>query len=330
VRVLQELVHQQHTYKQRAEKVISLLTTPHQRRRIAIKCASRANEENQWGDFHFATSLAKALRRTGHIVRVDSRESWHCGLAESDDVVIVLRGLVPYEPRLHQKNIIWVISHPNDISTTELMKYDHIYVASAFHANKLSELEVLPLEVLPQCVDTNDFVFDERTVSSQSERILFVGNSRGIFRDAVRWSIERNLDIDVYGVGWESFISDSALKGQLIPNSVLGEVYASYRLVVCDHWADMKRLGYISNRVFDVLAVGGELAIDDVTGLDELIPSGIHVFGSADDLERICREFRPADIAKKRELASWAAKNHSFDARANTILAKIDELEGTL
>jgi hypothetical protein len=175
-------------------------------------------------------------------------------------------------------------------------------------------------------VDTDRFAFDPENFTAPPGRPVFVGNSRGILRDAVRWSMERNLEIDVYGTGWEPFIPSSMLRGQLVPNAVLSDVYASSRLVLCDHWEDMKRLGYISNRVFDVLAVGGELAVDNVVGLSELVPYGYYVCENADDLERLVRDHRPMSIEKKRKLANWVAENHSFAARARTVLARIRQL----
>ena len=38
-----------------------------------------------------------------------------------------------------------------------------------------------------------------------------------------------------------------------------------------DHWADMRELGFVSNRTFDVLASGGRLFSDDVPGLRDLL-----------------------------------------------------------
>lgn len=323
---LQNLVEEKHTYDNRAATALTLLSQRPARLRIAIKCAAKTSEEQKWGDFHFANSLAAAMRAEGHIVRVDNREDWNAGICDADDVVIVLRGLIAYEPKPHQRNIMWLISHPNDVPISELETYDHVYVASSFHADLLKPLCMVPVEFLPQAVDAQRFRFDPEVVGSRQDRTLFVGNSRNIFREVVEWSMQEKLDIDIYGSGWDSFVPKDRLKGQLVPNEVLGEMYASSRAVLCDHWHDMKAMGYISNRVFDVLMAGGQLIIDDVVGLKELIPGGYRIYNSREELAAAVRTNAPVDIEARRALSQWTAKNHSFNARARTMLERISDM----
>src|SRR5690606_31413752 len=148
----------------------------------------------------------------------------------SDDVVIVLRGLIPYKPRPHQTNIMWLISHPHDVTVAEMEGFDHVYVASQPHAEMLARDYGLPAEFLPQGTDTDRFFLAEKHLATHPDRNLYVANSRGIFRDPVRWAIQHELSIDIYGAGWEPFITDSRNRGGLVPNEVLGELYGSSRL----------------------------------------------------------------------------------------------------
>jgi GT2 family glycosyltransferase len=320
---LRKLIREEHTYDARAEVVIRKLLQTKPATRVSIKCAAISSEKAQWGDYHFAMSLAAALRPLGYTVRVDCREAWESGIADTDDVVICLRGLLAYKPKPHQINILWIISHPDVVTAAELQDYDHVYVAAERHAAMLAEASGRPTEFLPQCTDRNRFFFNEETVNTHPERALYVGNSRGVFRDPVLWSMEHNVDIDIYGVGWEPFISDPRLKGRLVPNEVLGDLYGASRVVICDHWDDMRRLGYVSNRLFDVIAAGGELLIDDVAGLGELVPGGYHVYGDADDFVAKCRQERPFDRSKRKELSDWVLAHHSFDSRARTISERV-------
>jgi GT2 family glycosyltransferase/spore maturation protein CgeB len=326
VKLLQELVRKVHTYDRRARQFVEQIANADAPVKIAIKCAAVHAERDQWGDYHFAESLAAALRAEGHLVRVDCRESWNSGLSNSDDVVLVLRGLVPYRPKAHQKNIMWLISHPSGIAASELDGYDHLYVASAMHAEMLAAESEVPVEFLPQCTDVRRFGFDPEVIGTRSERAVFVGNSRGVLRDCVRWCIEQKLGVDIYGTGWEPFIKDGRLMGHLIPNQVLAGVYASSRVVLCDHWPDMKRLGYISNRVFDVLCAGGVLAVDDVRGLDDLIPGGYHVYSDAADLRRIVEADPEVDLESRKRVSMEIEKQHSFEARARTISGLVERL----
>lgn len=331
VRQLQDLVQREHSYDVRAQHLLETLTQQGRPLRIAIKSATKEEEREQWGDYHFAESLAAALRRLGHVVRVDCRERWHCGVAASDDAVIVLRGLVPYKPRLHQLNILWLISHPDDVTQSELRGYDHVYVASEKHTAILVGDFGVEASFLPQCTDTGRFAFTPGAQAAHPERNLYVANSRGIFRDPVRWSMQNELPIDIYGVGWEPFITDARYRGQLVPNEVLGELYASSRLVICDHWEDMRKLGYVSNRVFDVLACGGRLITDRVEGIESLVPAEfVAFFDDEASFAALLREDVSFDENRRRRAADWVRGHHSFDARARAITGRIAELFATM
>lgn len=324
--LLQQIVKQHHTYDNRADMVLNILSGSPRRPRIAIKCAAKRDELQQWGDYHFACSLAVALRSTGYTVRVDAREDWYCGISEADDCVIVLRGLVSYKCKRHQKNIMWLISHPHDVPSSEILSYDHVYVASDLHVD-LVQRECYPAaEFLPQCTDVRRFKFEIDPALPRSRRILFVGNSRGHFRETVRWSIEAGFDVEVYGAGWEPFIGKDYVRAKNVPNDVLGSLYANSRYVLCDHWPDMKSLGYVSNRVFDVIAVGGRLICDYVNGLNDLIPWRMDQYASKEELIKILSRDSAESISEARTKSDWVAAHHSFDVRATTISRKIEEL----
>ncbi|TFL15997.1 glycosyltransferase family protein [Jannaschia formosa] len=320
---MQEVIRTGHTYDVRARELLSHLTEKAPIR-IAIKCAATYKEREQWGDFHYAQSLAAALRRQGFVARVDCRESWDSGVSNSDDVVIALRGLRRYVPKRHQTNLLWLISHPNAISISELEEFDHAYVASQYHADSLAQLVPGRIDFMPQCTDTTRFFFDAAEINSQPNRNLYVANSRGVLRDPVRWAIQHELDIDIYGVGWEAFITDERFKGGVISNQVLGGFYASSRLVICDHWDDMKALGYVSNRVFDVLGAGGRLAVDGVRGLADLVPPDYaNCFEGVEEFTAILNGADLVDLDKRRDVADWVKRTHSFDARAAVFAEKI-------
>ncbi|PWJ12933.1 glycosyltransferase family protein [Jannaschia seohaensis] len=323
---MQDVIRTHHTYDVRARELVSRLTADAPVR-IAIKCAAHYREREQWGDYHYAQSLAAALRRQGYVARVDCRESWYSGVSESDDAVIVLRGLLDYNPKRHQTNLLWLISHPNAVSIAELDQFDHVFVASQFHAETLAQLVPGKIDFMPQCTDTSRFYFDPDEINSCPDRNLYVANSRGVFRTPVRWAIQGELDLDIYGVGWQPFITDERHKGEVISNRVLGGFYASSRLVICDHWDDMRALGYVSNRVFDVLGAGGRLVVDSVRGLEDLVPlEYIEIFNNFEEFSAILRGPNHVDLDQRREIADWVARNHSFDARAAVLAEKIRQV----
>lgn len=322
VEELRAIVRSQHNYSERARYLLSSIEAKGRPVRISIKCAARFKERHIWGDYHFANSLARCLRSEGFVVRVDCIEMWNSPLCETDDVVIVLSGRGKYNPIPNQLNLLWIISHPGSISVNDVESYDHVYVASQIHAEFLRGACTRSIDVMLQCSDRYLFPFEEDDAHGSGVPI-FVGNSRGVFRQAVRWAAEAEADFDLYGFGWEQFISDSRLKGINIPNDVLGSFYKQARFVLCDHWDDMKRLGYLSNRAFDVLGCGGHLVVDDVAGIEDVLPGGYSVFRSKDDLEAIFAYEKRASIQELRERARWVHEHHSFDARARVFAERI-------
>lgn len=323
VQILKDMVVRQHSYAQRAEQIHALVQGAPPLR-IAIKCPAPYEQRGRWGDTHFANSLADSLRRLGCAVRVDFKENWATALGCTDDVVIVLRGLSEYATSPGQFNIAWLISHPDAVSTAELARYDHVFVASKPYTAHLAGLLPGGVSFLPQCSDTRRFNFDPARIGRRADRALFVGNSRGVFRPAVRWAVDQDLDIDIYGENWDGFVKDARLKGRAIPNEVLGELYSSSGLVLSDHWADMARFGFLSNRAYDVLACGGLLLTDPVTGIEDLLPVGSYLtFASAEELAGHVRAPRDVDLERRKAFSDWVVENHSFDVRAREILSLV-------
>ncbi len=294
--------------------------------RVSIKSAAPAGLPGRhWGDTHFAESLADALTGLGYQVRIDPREQWDAPIAATDDVVIALRGRFAYEPKPHQKNILWLISHPEDVPPAEMEGYDHVFVASTPYAELLAQTVPVPVECLHQCTDPRRFHPDADPAGMPAAELLFVGNSRGSFRDPVRWAIEADRPLTVYGNGWAGLVPPARLHGGFVPNAMLGRLYAASGAVLCDHWPDMRRLGFVSNRVFDVLASGTRLIVDDVAGLAELIGDAAHVYRDrADYLARLDEPAR--DPARTRETALRILAEHSFEVRAGVITTRIEAL----
>ena len=69
-----------------------------------------------WGDWHFANSLARALRRLGQDVAVDTKQARERETRRFDDVLLTLRGLDEVPPAPGRVNLIWVISHPDEVT----------------------------------------------------------------------------------------------------------------------------------------------------------------------------------------------------------------------
>lgn len=277
----------------------------------------------RWGDWHFAHSLKDSLERLGQWVAIDHPQTRDRATRELDDVVLVLRGLDRVEPPAHTTNLLWVISHPEQVDAAEVQQYDAAWAASTTWSAARSSEWGLRVEPLLQCTDATRFHPGLASADHSGPRTLFVGNSRGELRPSVVAALETGLDLTVIGHGWLDHVP---VARSHVANDELGRLYASAGLVLNDHWADMRAEGFVSNRVFDVLATGARLLSDDVAGLEEAIGSGVvRTWRTVEEFRRLTTDERDAawpDAATRRRTAERVVAEHSFDARAATLLER--------
>jgi hypothetical protein len=162
----------------------------------------------------------------------------------------------------------------------------------------------------------------ERQVSER-EGIIYVANSRKVRRDMAQWIDEIGPDVAVYGHGWGKFDLKDRVKGEHIPNTELGKVYQNARLVLNDHWLDMRTLGYVSNRIFDCLSCGVPVISDDFPALRNLLGDGLEYADSAAGLktalERCDNHYQ--DVLERAQ-SCWRiiGPAYTFEQRAAEIL----------
>lgn len=291
------------------------------RLRWSIKTAAWAGERgDDWGDVFFARDLAEALRGAGQEVVIDNRESSVRPESEHlDDVSLVLRGLdrVPLNP--WAMNVLWVISHPDRVSDVELAGYDLRYSAGPRWAQKTARRTSLPIEPLLQA--TNPSRFHPGPVDpGLSSDVLFVGKTREVFRPVVRDAVEAGLDLSVWGEGWTRFISDEHVRGTFLSNDELAVAYRSARLVLNDHWRDMAREGFISNRLFDAVASGAAVISDEAEGLVDVFGPAVRTYRTVEDLRRLSQHAWVDDVGARASSAAAIANEHSFARRASVLV----------
>ncbi|AOX66776.1 hypothetical protein BJK06_14530 [Curtobacterium sp. BH-2-1-1] len=288
----------------------------------SLKIAAPAGPEGDgWGDVHFAAELAAALERLGQRVRVDRRDAHVRDDDGADDVTLVVRGLDRVPPNPASVNLLWVISHPDDVADTELRSFDQAFAAGPAWAAAASARSGVPVRTLLQATDPAVF---RPGVSSGPDagRVVFVGSTRGAARPVVADAVALGADLRVHGPGWEDVVPESSLGTPSLSRAEVARAYASARVVLNDHWPDMAAGGFVSNRVFDVLAAGGVVVTDPVVGLGEVldVPT-LAVAGSREDLAALLDPAYPwPDEASRAEVAARIAAEHSFDARARVLL----------
>jgi len=289
----------------------------------SVKIAAPAGPEGDgWGDVHFADELAGALGRLGQRVRVDRRDAHVRDDDGVDDVTLVVRGLDRVPPNPASVNLLWVISHPDDVADTELRSFDAAFAAGPVWAAAASARAGVPVRTLLQATDPSVF-HPSRAGGPDAGRVVFVGSTRGTARPVVAGAVALGADLRVHGPGWDDVVPEALRGAGSLTRADVAASYASARVVLNDHWPDMASGGFVSNRVFDVLASGGVVVTDPVAGLEDVldVPT-LAVARSRDDLAALLDPARTWPTpAERAAIATRVAAEHSFDARARVLLA---------
>lgn len=288
--------------------------------RWSLKLPSAAGPGgDRWGDTHFANALAKALRGLGQDVVTRRRGAHTSGPTHLDDVALAVRGLYPISPTPGQVNVLWVISHPDDVQVDEFDGYDLVFAASHRWSQDLSAR--LGREVVP-LLQASEFEQPVAEVVAEAPGVVFVGAASPQRERPLVWqAVEAGVPLTVYGPGWES-LPPGIWRGDYVENTALPELYRRHGIVLADHWPDMARHGFIANRVFDAVASGARVICDDVVGVHEVFdPRDVVVARTPDEIAVAVDELgRPAaggDIPRP---------TLSFDDRARVLLARVTHL----
>jgi spore maturation protein CgeB len=152
--------------------------------------------------------------------------------------------------------------------------------------------------------------------------LLFVGNSRRVDRWMPMTCAARGLPVTVYGQDWEGRLPPEAIGGRHVPNGRLGAYYRAAKVVLNDHWPDMARRGFVSNRIFDAGLCGALVVSDRFEGAEIFFGSVVTCRGEA-DLEAQLRFFlgnAPARRALAGRLRRIVLAQHTFDHRAHELV----------
>jgi GT2 family glycosyltransferase/spore maturation protein CgeB len=311
-----------HTYANRAAELGSILVEHEQRLTFAIKIgAPDRRSAPRWGDLHFADALARELQRLGHRTLVQTLDEWDAEEGLRRDVTIHLKGLTRYEPKPGQFNVLWSVSHPDELSAEECNGFDLICVASPSFAAELGERTTTPVIVLEQATDPRIFRPDPRPELAHD--LVYVANSRNVLRPIMRDLLPVDRDLAVWGANWEGLIPSSLVVADHVPNDQLHQIYSSAGIVLCDHWDDMRRHGYVSNRIYDALACGAFVISDDVAGLSERFGEAVVTYRTPAELHGLIDRFLSDPNERRRRAEHGRAvtlEAHTFTYVANSLI----------
>ena len=301
------------------------------RLRWAIKIAAKGGPLGDvWGDTYFAADLVRGLRSWGQEAFVDRRGAHERpGTDHLDDVTLTLRGRWPAVRQPGATSVLWVISHPDEVPHDELTQgFDLVYSAGRTWAEEITAETGLDVRTLLQATDTSRFTPGGDAMPGLGT--LFVGRTRKVLRPIVRDAVEVGADLTIFGDGWGEFVDSALVRADHLANADVPAAYRGARIVLNDHWADMARLGFYSNRLFDAAASGARVVSDPVDGLEDVFGPSVRAYRSADEL----RELLDPDAAGWPDDAALAAnaariaKEHSFEARAKVLLADVLDARG--
>lgn len=266
-----------------------------------------------WGDTFFADALARSLRRLGQQVVSRRRGAHERGPVELDHVNLAIRGLHPVQASPGAVNVLWVISHPDDVELDELAGYDIVCAASEHWSALLEERSGRPVRPLLQATE---FGPPEETLSEPTDpAIVFVGNlDRRRARPMVERVLEAGVPLAVYGKGWQG-LPPGIWRGQHVDNAFLPQLYRRHRIVLADHWSDMAKHGFVANRVFDAVASGARVISDHVAGLHDVFPP--HLVAAADSPAEVRAAYERFVDQGSPDVPDLSV---SFDDRAHTLI----------
>jgi hypothetical protein len=294
---------------------------------IRIKISTpNLKEAPMWGDFHFANSLAASFERLGHHANVDTADMWYAQ-SSHEDVVLKIRGRHRLKVNPSKINLMWVISHPDRIPDDEYADYDHVFVASDIYAAELAARGLPSVSVLHQATDAT--LFKDDPTRDRKKACLFVGNSRKEYRTMVKWCLQKDIPLELYGGGWEGVLPDGVLRGVSVANTDLPEFYGSHLMLLNDHWDSMRENGFLSNRLFDGSGVATPILTDPVAGLADVFGDAISQAGDVDSFAEIlrdCLENPTPYLEKARRAHDIVMAAHTFDHRATELSAMIDRV----
>ncbi len=261
--------------------------------RVKIMIQSRSDNDPDvrtrllWGDHWVKYELGREFRRLGLSV-----------VEKNPDVIVHLFGSPVNVLPDHTYNMVWLYSHPDMVTTENLRQFDKIFCASPDFTPKLQAMGYTNVGTMIPSTS-------KRPVKVTIKHdIIFVGNARTRRpdgRSVVRHMDGTHYDFKVWGNLWEHILPRKYYGGRYWDYRKLGELYASARITLTDHHPDMAREGFVSNKIFDILASGGFAISDRNAGLDKIFGKAVPQYESADHLQELV-EFYLSNPAERERL----------------------------
>lgn len=287
---------------------------------IVIKNPSPENiTQIWWGDYWLGLDLSAGLKKCGFDVMTDYIENFNATHGRNTTNIII-RGINKYKVQNKSNlNILYIISHFPDIKRKELKQYDIILCASLRIAGQLRK-KYKNVHYIPQFTNNGRFFYEKD--DNYHNKLIFIGNAAHGYRNAVKFAINKNLPISIYGLHWEKYVDKKYIKDKYVDNYNLHKYYSNADIVLNDTNNQMKENGFISNRIYDVTACKGFLISDYIKEIEEIYGDTIPMYKNEDELEQLVTYYlsHPEERKQKAQQAfEITIKNYSNDIISNQI-----------
>jgi hypothetical protein len=98
-------------------------------------------------------------------------------------------------------NLLWVISHPDLVTYTELRAYDAVPAAGSHWARSKRARSSVHVRTLLQATDPSVFHPRRPAAGTDAGRVVFVGSPRGGVRPIVADAMRLGVDLRLHGPG---------------------------------------------------------------------------------------------------------------------------------
>ena len=148
-------------------------------------------------------------------------------------------------------------------------------------------------------------------------------------RNVATWCENHNIPLHLWGrmegnSRWQKYVKEDTsiiLEGPM-PNDELPDIYRASKIILNDHYDDMREEGFINNRILEALSCGRPVLSDWCEEFERLFGDSLVYYHDEEDfLEKLKWLEEHSEEQKEKVLAIWPKlqKEYSFGARVDPI-----------
>jgi spore maturation protein CgeB len=306
---------------------------------VVIKSTTNRNDV-EVGDYWIGEDFAEGFKQNGKQTEIDYRGEYFREHKPEPQINVYMRGYTKFYPPFGKGCNVLYVYYPmayNKHSKEKLLKeninrratmpenasldddwqnYDVIAVASKTYAEELQNFGI-EAHYVPQF--TNPDKFSPTPDDTHKTDILFVG-SNWHNRTSLLYALESGFEVAVYGFNWQGIVPENMYRAPYIPNHILPSYYASAKIVLNDHRPDMKKYGFINNRIYDATAAGALVVSDYMPEIEAIYGDSVPMYQTKEELKEILAYY--LDHEKERLEKAQKARQITLQHFTNKIIAQ--------